>query len=272
MKRRELTSEEKEDAARLEQAWKAYKASNKGATQEWLGKASGIGVQSAVGQYLRGIIPLNLEALFAFSKALQVNPRSISPRLTEGLDLIVATETESGQKGFSFFEIKRSPTDEREARAQIGQYMQVHVADDGDTDVMRIPYYEAKASCGNGVINFYSPPKGHLLKEPSFFAKYEVAPQDIIAIFADGNSNADFIVEGDIALFNRKKTEPRSGKLFLIDHPDGLRIKQLRRLVDGSWVMESRNPDKREYPDEIIQPSQAEALRIMGEFFYRQGG
>lgn len=150
--------------------------------------------------------------------------------------------------------------------------LQVHIADDGDTQVMKIPYYEAKASCGNGVIVFESGPKGHLLKEASFFTKYDIEPQDIIGVFADGNSNADFIVEGDIALFNRKKTEPRSGKLFLIDHPDGLRIKQLRRLVDGSWVMESRNPDKREYPDEIIHPSQAEALRIMGEFFYRQGG
>lgn len=150
--------------------------------------------------------------------------------------------------------------------------MQVHIADDGDAQVMKIPYYEAKASCGNGVIVFDGGPKGHLLKEETFFRKYDIEPQDIIAVYADGNSNADFIVEGDIALFNRKKNEPRSGKLFLIDHPDGLRIKQMRRLVDGSWMLESRNPDKREYPDEVIQPSQAESLRILGEFFYRQGG
>ncbi|KAF7958233.1 hypothetical protein AWV80_01295 [Cupriavidus sp. UYMU48A] len=150
--------------------------------------------------------------------------------------------------------------------------LQVHVADDGDTEVMRIPYYEAKASCGNGTINFHGEPKGSLIKEASFFTKYGVPAQHIAAIFAEGNSNANFIVDGDIALFDTRQREPRSGKLFLIDHPDGLRIKQLRRLVDGSWIMESLNPDKVQYPDETVLPSQAEHLRIMGEFFYRQGG
>ena len=83
---------------------------------------------------------------------------------------------------------------------------------------------------------------------------------------------ADFIVDGDIVIFDRSKIEPKSGKIFLIDHPDGLRIKQLRRQIDGSWLLESRNPDKRQFPDEVIQPSHADLLKIAGEFVYRQGG
>lgn len=164
-------------------------------------------------------------------------------------------------------------TGREEGAVRQPRIMTVKEAEDtDDIGIMRLPYYEAKASCGNGVITFESGPKGYLIKESTFFTKYGVGPEDIIAVYAEGNSNADFIVEGDIALFDRRKTEPRSGKLFLIDHPDGLRIKQLRRLVDGTWVLESRNPDKRQYPDELLQPSQAESLRILGEFFYRQGG
>lgn len=150
--------------------------------------------------------------------------------------------------------------------------MRVHVAEDGDADVLRIPYYAARGSCGTGVIIWEAPPKGYLIKEPSFFQKYGVPPEHIAAVYADGNSNANFIVDGDIALFDTRRKEPRSGKLFLIEHPDGLRIKQLRRLVDGSWILECLNPDKIQFPDETIHPSQAEHLRIVGEFFYRQGG
>lgn len=82
MKRRELNAEERGEAERLATAWKAFKAANRGATQEWLGAETGLGSQGAVGQYLRGVIPLNLEALMAFSKVLKIDPRTISTRET----------------------------------------------------------------------------------------------------------------------------------------------------------------------------------------------
>lgn len=148
----------------------------------------------------------------------------------------------------------------------------VRSVEDQEQEVLRIPYYAAKGSCGNGVINFDESPKGFLVKEAGFFAKYGVPPDQIIAVYADGNSNAEYIVDGDICLFDRRKTEPRSGKIFLVQHPDGLLIKVLRRRIDGSWVLESKNPDKAAYPDEVIPPGQADLLHICGEFFYRQGG
>lgn len=98
MKRRELTSEEKKEAVRLAGLWREFKSANKGATQEWLGQETGIGGQSAVGQYLRGIIPLNLEALFAFSRVLSVDPMEISPRLAANVTLPQPGEHESGVK------------------------------------------------------------------------------------------------------------------------------------------------------------------------------
>lgn len=115
-------------------------------------------------------------------------------------------------------------------------------------------------------------PKGHLAKELSFFHRYSVRPEDLFAIYADGNSMADFIVDGDIVIFDKTKTTPISGKIFLIEHPEGLRIKQLRRGIDGSWILESKNDDKRSYPDERIDPDQQSLLRIRGQFIYRQGG
>lgn len=81
MKRRELNPEERAEAERLAAAWLAFKGANKGVTQEWLGAETGLGTQGAVGQYLRGVIPLNVEALMAFARVLQIDPRAISNRL-----------------------------------------------------------------------------------------------------------------------------------------------------------------------------------------------
>jgi hypothetical protein len=85
VEKRPLTPEETLEAERLRAAWEKYKNKNDGATQTWLASASGLGSQGAVGQYLRGIIPLNLKALTAICKQIEVDPRSISPRLMENL-------------------------------------------------------------------------------------------------------------------------------------------------------------------------------------------
>lgn len=83
--RRELTAEEKGEAAALNAAWLFYKSENKGANQTWLAAEAGLGTQGAVGQYLRAVIPLNLEALLAICKVIEADPLKISPRLTANL-------------------------------------------------------------------------------------------------------------------------------------------------------------------------------------------
>lgn len=145
-------------------------------------------------------------------------------------------------------------------------------AGEGDDEASEIMFIDAKGSCGGGVINWEADERPPLVKESSWFRRYKVRPRDAIAVWAYGDSMADYIVDGDIVIFNTAKIEPKSGEIFLIDHPDGLRIKRMRRSIDGSWILESLNPDKRRYPDETIQPDQAELLRIKGQFVYRQGG
>ena len=141
-----------------------------------------------------------------------------------------------------------------------------------ESAALPIEFSDALGSCGGGTMPHEASYRSPLLKEPSWFKRYGVAPESVLAVWADGDSMANFIVDGDIVIFDKTKTTPRSGQIFLIEHPDGLRIKRLRREIDGAWVLESDNPDKRRYPDERVTAEQAELLRLKGQFVYRQGG
>lgn len=142
----------------------------------------------------------------------------------------------------------------------------------GADDALPIKFINASGSCGGGTINWDDDQREPLLKEPAWFRRYKIKPKDALAVWADGDSMADFIVDGDIVIFDLSKKIPKSGNIYLIDHPDGLRIKRLRREIDGTWLLESNNSDKRKYPDERVTPDHAELLAIRGEFIYRQGG
>jgi hypothetical protein len=81
--RHALTAEEKAEAARLKAAWEAFKAATPGASQEWLGRETGIGGQSAVSQYLRGDLALNFANLIKLCNVMRVDPSAISARLVK---------------------------------------------------------------------------------------------------------------------------------------------------------------------------------------------
>jgi len=146
------------------------------------------------------------------------------------------------------------------------------IAEAGEDDAVEIPLDTTRGSCGGGSFNHEAEKLPPLLKEPSWFRRYKIKPKDALAVWADGDSMADFIVDGDIVVFDKSKVAPRSGQIFLIEHPDGLRIKKLRRELGGTWVLESNNADKRRFPDERITEEHADLLVIRGEFVYRQGG
>lgn len=81
MASKKLTNEQMQDAARLKKIFEDRKAIDKSMTQESLAAACGWKTQSAVQQYVNGMVPLNLDALIKFSLALEVPVTDISPSL-----------------------------------------------------------------------------------------------------------------------------------------------------------------------------------------------
>lgn len=140
--------------------------------------------------------------------------------------------------------------------------------------VHAIPLLESKGSCGNGRHHFgelydYTRP---IEVSERLISKYHVKPAKLIALYADGDSMTSFIVDGDIMIFNTEQDGLQSGAIYLLDTPDGLRVKRIHRRVDGQVILSSDNPDKTRYPDEPYTQDQAALLTITAKFVFRIGG
>lgn len=245
-KKPKLTPEQLADAARLKDIFEQQPLSQLKFANQY-----DLGTQGMVGHYLNGRSPLNLPAAAKFAKGLGVSIAAFSPTLAA-----LAEELNNG--------LPTSPPNARRAGWRID------VAN-GDDDSYVIPYHYAKGSCGGGSINHIDTIKGELRKEPSWFKKYQVNPHDTLTIYADGESMEPYIMDGDMVVIDTSKTEPVSGFVYLISHPDGERLKRLRREIDGTWILESDNTNKRMYPDERISPEYAELMKVIGRVIYRQG-
>ena len=153
------------------------------------------------------------------------------------------------------------------SQSEDGPLSSVEKASEND-EVYGIEYYEAKGSCGGGIHNGQDRLAGKITRKASwFFRFFDVKPENCKAIYADGDSMADFIIDGDMVLFDISRRTPISGKIFLLRYPNGLRIKELYEQSMGKWKVKSRNPD---YDDEeVVSP---EDVEIIGQFIYRQGG
>jgi len=92
-----LTLEQKQDAARLAAIFEKRKAED-GLTQAVLADTLGYAVQSAVSQYLKARIPLNVLAAIKFAKGLRCRVSDFSPSLQAEIDKIAAFATTNEQE------------------------------------------------------------------------------------------------------------------------------------------------------------------------------
>lgn len=233
MKRRELTEEEQGEAAKLSAAWNQYKADNAGATQTWLGAETGIGSQSAVGQYLRGTVPLNIEALMAICRVIGADPQVISPRLAGKVHV-----------------------------HSMSNVRQVVVADQDDPDFVQIPMVKLRLSAG--VTGFQTEPDrrdgGTIGMRRHWVERSGLNPAKLIAIQVKGDSMEPSLYEDDIVVINTADTRPVDGAVFAVNYEGEAVVKRFSRDA-GDWWLTSDSPDQRKHHRKICR---GEACIIIG--------
>lgn len=197
---------DKKAAAKLRAIWQS-KAKGIGLTQTNFSERAHVDwSQGAVSQYLNGLIPLNYNALLAFSVALGVDPASIRTDLPEQRAL-VAQEKSAPDDDFAHVLASRQA-------ASLGG------GSDGDM------YAEA-----------------HKLKfRASSLARKRLSADKLKVYYGKGDSMEPTLLDGDAILFDTRDTTPEDDTVFVIWHENRLYVKRLRLLDDGTILIASDNP------------------------------
>jgi phage repressor protein C with HTH and peptisase S24 domain len=103
----------------------------------------------------------------------------------------------------------------------------------------------------------------------SWFQKHGINPEHARRFKVVGDSQEPMLFEGDTVLVNLKETDIIDGKLYAIRYGSDLRIKYLRRRLDGTLLLRSVNPS---YKDEEVPREMAEEhISIIGRVRDKSG-
>jgi phage repressor protein C with HTH and peptisase S24 domain len=140
-----------------------------------------------------------------------------------------------------------------------------------DSSLQYVPLLECKGSCGNGRLGFDNPDYTPIAISAHELERLRVKAKNLVALYADGDSMANYIMHGDVLFFDTACYELQDGSIYLLDTPDGLRVKRVSRRADGRVALRSDNADKVRFPDEDYSAEQASQLTIKGRLVLRMG-
>lgn len=262
-----LTEEQLADAARLRTAFKARQDVDPSLTQEGLAHICGWKTQGTVNQYLNGKIPLNMQALLKFSKALAVEPEDISPSISaqfrDAAALVLAhSRTSTGSGLAEAYQLPESAPRERSIRV---------VEDGADLPDDSIQIRKVKLNLQAGVhgirFDVIEEDDSPITFKKAWLEKYGYQRDKLIAISVKGHSMEPALYDGDTVVINTADKKPTDGDVFAVNYEGEDVIKRMIR-DNGTWWLQSDNPDQRRYPRKVCE---GDACIMIGRIVYRQG-
>ena len=211
--------------------------------------------QSTVSQYMTGKVALNLEALLKLADALDFEPHEVSPSLAAGIRRVTSTGAFD-----STVDAANSPLPESD-----------DVPEASDDVYAFIPQYDAKAAAGLGSENPHVEIRSTLAFKRNWLRSKGVKPEQLIVIYAEGQSMQPTINHQDVLLVDRSKVDPVDRSVFVLSSAEGAIVKRLIQSPIGTWTLRSDNEDKDEHPDRYFLRSDGNEHRIIGQVIWRGG-
>jgi len=141
-----------------------------------------------------------------------------------------------------------------------------------DEDFAFIPFYDVKASCGNGYHNGdHVVIKGELAFKRTWLKAENLQEKDLAIITAKGDSMSPTISEGAILLVNSNYSRIENGRVYALMVGDEVRVKRLFIGFSGDCRISSDNQNKTLYPDETISANDLAGLHIIGRVVWTGG-
>lgn len=134
-----------------------------------------------------------------------------------------------------------------------------------------IPRYNVHAACGNGLLNDHVEVNGGLAFMRSWIRDMGWKAANLVVIYARQDSMAPTITDGAVLLVDTSQTAPESGRVYVLNWFGEERVKRLHRVGASRYRVSSDNPNKAEFPDEVIDFEESPEVRIIGRVVW-QGG
>lgn len=255
-----------EDSRRLKALYNQKRA-ELGLTQDRIAADLGDGVtQGAVSHFMNGRTALSLRAAVVFAKALQVPVSAFSQKLGAELDALISIPQVGSPS--PDWDQHRPPGFRASAVTPLPEGFD---EEDLDGKYASVPQYDAKAAAGLGSENPHVEIRSTLAFKREWLRLKGAKADQLIVIYAEGESMWPTINDGDVLLVDRSWVDPVDGQVFVLAGSDGAIVKRLARGALGQWVLRSDNGDKGEYPDRQQLLSNDNEHRIIGKVIWRGG-
>lgn len=146
-----------------------------------------------------------------------------------------------------------------------------HPDDALDENMVYVQESKISFSAGNGRTANYEliedeEPASYRL---SWFQKYGINPDKVRRFRVSGDSMEPMLYARDTILVNTEETSIVDNRLYAIRYGDELRVKYLRRKLDGTVILRSVNPS---YKDEEVSPDLVhEHITVIGRVRDKSG-
>jgi SOS-response transcriptional repressor LexA len=268
-----LSAEQLQDAERLRKIYLARVAESRQRgdvpvlNQTEVGEQCGWNSpQSTVSQFINGKVALNLDALVKLSRVLKFDPGVVSPTLAKGV--LVLEPTDYGDLG-AFLDLAPDikPVPAAQAQSPFPAGWDAEAADD---KYAHIPQLTARAAAGLGAENPHVESNTTLAFKRDWLKSKGVKAENLLVIYAEGDSMSPTIDDHDVLLVDKSRVEPTDGQVFVLTSSDkGAIVKRLVQGPLGRWIIRSDNAD--EYPDLLLSRSEVNEHRIIGRVIWRGG-
>ncbi len=136
-------------------------------------------------------------------------------------------------------------------------------------DDVLISRYDARAAAGLGATENTGYPVEKVLFSGDFIRnKLRRKPENLALIECCGDSMEPALLDGDELLVDTSATTLRHGAIYILRVGGALLAKRVQPRLDGTVAILSDNP---RYPPEVISPSEATPLDVVGEVLWRSG-
>lgn len=129
--------------------------------------------------------------------------------------------------------------------------------------LLEVPQYSVHASAGGGSLVEAEPIEQHLTLSKEWLRREGINSNDLIGIYAQGDSMEPTITSGDSLLIDRERNMVSSGGgIYVINYDGELYVKRVQKLLDGRIAITS---DNKNHMSIEISKNDLEQLTIIGQ-------